>query len=265
MRTLALALLFAPLVAGAADAVPNHRLLNDTFRLTLGGFLAESNTSARLGPSAGGVGVDVNFEDVLGLDERKLIGEVAMYWRISERWRVDVNYFSLDRSATRVLSRDITWGDDTITAGTTVNSSLRLSDLRVALGYSFFRRPDKEIGAGIGLHTLGVRASVDGGGGGGRSESATAPLPTLALYGNFALTDRWALSIRTDWLSLDYDKYSGAIRSSAIDVVYQPYKNVAFGAGMHMLTLKAEISNPRSNFQVNSNLHGPAAFVSFSY
>lgn len=252
-------------VAHAADEVAKHPLLNDTFRFSLGGFYAESTTQARLGSSTGGAGVDVNFEDALGLEERKWIGEAAMYWRISERWRVDVDYFNLDRSASRALATDISWGDQTFTAGTTVNSSVQISDLRAALGYSFFRRPDKELGAGIGLHTLKFRASIDAAGIGGRTESATAPLPTFAIYGTFALTDTWALALRTDWLSLDYDKYSGSVRSSAIDVVYQPYKNIAFGVGMHSLSLRLDVDNPNSKFQARVNLQGPAAFVSVSF
>jgi hypothetical protein len=249
----------------AADEVPKHPLLNDTFRVTMGGLFAESNTAARLGTSTGGAGVDVNFEDTLGLEERKWIAEFAVYWRLSERWRVDVDYFSLNRGASRVLSADIQWGDQTFTAGTTVNSSFKISDLRAALGYSFFRRPDKELGAGIGVHTLKFKAAIDAAGAGGRSESATAPLPVLSLYGAFALTDTWALSVRTDWLSLDYDKYSGSIRASAIDIIYQPFKHVAFGVGMHTLNLKADVDNPNSKFQARVNLSGPAAFVSVSF
>src|SRR6185436_5656410 len=234
-------------------------------RLSLGGFYAESTTQARLGSSTGGAGVDVNFEDALGLEQRKWIGEVSMYWRISERWRVDLDYFDLDRSASRALATDISWGDQTFTAGTTVNSSVQISDLRAAVGYSFFRRADKELGVGLGVHTLKFKASMDAAGIGARTESATAPLPIFAIYGTFALTDTWALSLRTDWLSLDYDKYSGSIRASAIDLIYQPFKHVAFGVGMHTLNLKAQVDNPNSKFQARVNLNGPAAFVSVSF
>jgi hypothetical protein len=256
---------FAGLTAHAADEVPQHRLLNDTFRVTVGGFYAESNTAARLSSSTGGVGVDVNFEDTLGLEARKPVGEFAAYWRFAERWRVDVDYFRLNRSATRQLSADLAWGDQTFTAGTTVNSNVQISDLRAALGYSFFRRTDKELGVGLGLHTLGFKASIDAAGVGGRTESVTAPLPFIGLYGAFALTDTWALTVRADWLSLAYDKYSGGIRASAIDVVYQPFKNVAFGVGLHSLNLRLDVDNPNSKFQARVALQGPAAFMSVSF
>jgi hypothetical protein len=257
----------AALAAGSARAeeTPNHPLLNDQFRVSLGGFYSESATSARLSNSNGGGGVDVNFEDALGLEERKWVGEFSGYWRISSRWRVDVDYFRLSRSATRVLASDVSWGDNTFAVGTQVSSNLTISDLRTAIGYSFFRRTDKELGIAAGVHTLGYKASIDGGTFGARTESVTAPLPVLSLYGQFALTDTWALSVRSDWLSLEYDKYSGSIRATRIDVVYQPFKHVAFGLGMHALTLKLDVQNERSKFQARSTFQGPAAFMSVSF
>jgi hypothetical protein len=248
-----------------AQEIPNHPLLNDTFRVSIGGFHAESSTTARLGSSTGGAGVDVSFEGALGLEEKKWVGEFGAYWRISSRWRLDVDHVRLARTATRVLAQQITWGDNTFAVGTEVTSSLTITDTRTALGYSFFRRPDKELGIAAGLHTLGYKTSIEGANSAARSESVTAPLPVLGLYGQFALTDTWAVSMRADWLSLEYDKYSGEIRANRIDVVYQPFKHVAFGAGMHYLNLKLDVQNDNSKFQVRSSLQGPAVFVSVSY
>ena len=252
-------------MAASADEPPNHRLLNDQFRLSLGGFYAESTSQARLGSSTGGAGLDVIFEDALGLESRKLVGELGMYWRFKENWRFDLGYFSLKRSADRALAADIEWGDNTYTAGSVVSSTLNISDLRAAVGYSFFRRRDKELGIGVGLHSTAFKTSLETASTGARSESVTAPLPFLALYGSFALTDTWALSMRADWLSLTYDKYSGGIRATAFDVVYQPYKNFAFGVGMHSLNLRLDVDNPDAKFAARLALQGPAAFASYSF
>jgi hypothetical protein len=269
--------LFAiPLPANAADetnkeaappaaSTPQHRLLNDRFRLSLGAFRAESTTEARLSPQPGGAGVDVNFEDMLGLDKIKLIGEASLYWRFAERWRVDLGYWSLNRHGTRTLEQDVEWGGNTYPIGATVDSRFKISDLRASVGYSFFRRPDKELGVGFGLHRAGINTSLDAVGVGATSQSVTAPLPFVSLYGNFALTDTWALSLRTDWLSLSYDKYSGGIRATAIDFVYQPFAHWAFGFGVHTLTLRLDVNNPSSKLETRVVFQGPAAFASFSY
>jgi hypothetical protein len=262
-------LLAGALPANAADeagpAAPQHRLLNDRFRLSLGGFYSDSTTQARLSTPTGGAGVDVNFEDVLGLDERKLVGEGALYWRFGERWRLDLNYFSLNRSASRTLATQIDWGGNTYPVGTVVDSNYKVTDLRAAIGYSLFRRIDKEIGLGLGLHSTSFKASLDAAGAGAKSENVTAPLPIAVLYANFALTDKWAFSARSDWLSLSYDKYSGSIRSSAVDFVYQPFEHWAFGFGVHSLTIRLDVNDPDARFATRVVFQGPSAFASYSF
>lgn len=269
-------LFISPLAANAADEVnkepappsastPQHRLLNDSFRISLGVFRAESTTEARLSTASGGTGVDVNFEDMLGLDKIKLIGEASMYWRFADRWRVDLGYFSLNRHGSRTLETDVEWGGNTYPVGTTVDSNYKISDLRVAVGYSFFRRPDKELGVGFGLHRAGLETSLDAAGVGATNQSVTAPLPFFTLYGSFALTDTWALALRSDWLSLSYDKYSGGIRATAVDFVYQPFTHFAFGFGVHTLTLRLDVNNPSSQLQTRVVFQGPAAFMSASF
>jgi len=271
-------LIAGPLAANAAEeatkeaapvssSAPQHRLENDRFRFSLGGFRAESTTEARLSAQPGGVGADVNFEDLLGLDKIKLVGEASMYWRFAERWRADLGYFSLNRSGTRTLDTSVDWGGNTYPVGAVVNSNYRISDVRAAVGYSFFRRSDKELGIGAGLHRTSMKASLEatGVGTGAASDSVTAPLPFLTFYGSVALTDTWALVFRSDWLSLSYDKYSGGIRATAIDFVYQPFTHFAFGFGVHSLTVKLDVDNTDTKLQARVVFQGPAAFVSYSY
>jgi hypothetical protein len=259
----------APLAALAADdesKAPQNRLLNDRFRITLGGFYAETTTDARLASSTGGAGTDISFEDALGLDKRSLIGEAAVYWRFGERWRLDVNYFNLNRSATRTLGENINWGDlPPLVPGTEVNSSYKIADLRAVAGYSFFRRSDKELGAGVGLHSTKLQVSLDAGNQGAANESVTAPLPVATLYGNFALTDTWALALRADWLSLTYDKYSGSVRSSAVDFIWQPLEHWAFGFGVHNYWVRLDVNNPNAKLSARIVFQGPAAFASYSF
>lgn len=248
----------------SGEVIPKNPVLQDSFRFNVGGFYASTNTVARL-DAGGGTGADVNFEDALGMDDRKLVGEGAMYWRFTEHWRLDVNYFAITRRATRTISQDIQWGGQTFTAGTEVHSGLRLSDMRASVGYSIFRRSDKEVGVGLGLHATGLRAWAEASGIGGQAGDITAPLPVVDFYGNFALTNTWALTTRLDWLSLGYENYSGQIRSLALDVIYQPFRNVGFGFGWHSLITKLTVDNTDWRGQVALAYQGPSAYVSFSF
>jgi hypothetical protein len=251
--------------AAAVDSIPTHRALTDRFVIEAGGFSSRSTTQASLGPSGGGVGVVVDFENTLGLDERNLTPIAGFLWRITDRWRLEVDYFKLDREATRNLSSDVTWGDQTFTAGTTVNSSYDFSDIRVGVGYSFFKRRDKELGIGLGLHVAGIKTSIQAAAVGAESTDVTAPLPVVNFYGTFALTDEWAVRMRLDWLSLTYDAYSGDLRNIAIDVLYQPFRHVGFGFGVRNLVLDVEIDKPEWRGKARTVFGGPTLFMSVSF
>jgi hypothetical protein len=73
---------------------------------------------------------------------------VSARWRFAEKWRLEAEYFGLKRSATRTLATEIEWGDTTYPVGTAVDSTFDITDTRLAVGYTFFKRKDKEIGVG---------------------------------------------------------------------------------------------------------------------
>ena len=252
--------------AAETEAVPNHPALNDRFSLELGAYYSKANTSASLGPSGGGTGVVVDFENTLGLEDRNVSGIGGFVWRMSERWRLEVEYFSLERDASRTLGTNLDWGDiPTIPAGNTVNSSFDFSDIRVGVGYSFFKRRDKELGVGAGLHISGIKTSIESAGFGAESTDVLAPLPVVSFFGAFALTNEWAVRMRMDWLSLNYDIYSGDFRSTAIDVLYQPFRNVGFGLGLRSYVLDVEVDDTQWQGRARTVFTGPAAFMTVSF
>jgi len=135
----------------ASDTVPNHPALNAPFSVMLGALYLESKTAALLTTASGGTGVGVDFEDVLGLEDRSLTGFGGFLWRFSGRWRVEAEYFRLNRNANRTLQTEIKWGGIVYPIGTDVSSTFNFYDARLGVGYSFFKRRDKEVGAGLGL------------------------------------------------------------------------------------------------------------------
>jgi len=240
-------------------------LLQDEFFFRLGGYYPRATTAAALVPSTGGTGVIVDFEDTLDLEKRNLVPIADFIWRASEHWRVGVDYFAVNRSANRTLATDVEWGDQTFPTGSVVDSTFDFSDLRVSAAYAFFRRTDKELGVGLGLHVADIKASIQSSGVGNEAAAVTAPLPVINLYGMFALTDKWALSVNADWLSLAYGDYSGDVRNMAIDLLYQPYRHVGFGLGLRSLTIDIEIDHTDWDGAARMNFQGPTAYVTYSF
>jgi len=260
-----LAVVTARAEAASTEVIPTHPALNDRFIFDLGAFFSKSSTQASLTGSSGGAGVAVDFESALGLEERNVSGIGGFLWRMTERWRLEVEYFRLNRSATRTLAADVEWGDTTFPVGSTVNSTYNFSDTRVGVGYSFFKRRDKELGIGVGFHVAGIKSSIESSGTGAEAADVTAPLPVLSLYGAFALTNEWAVRMRADWLSLNYGAYSGDVRSIAMDVLYQPFRNVGFGLGTRSLVLDLEVDKASWRGRARTAFTGPTAFMTVSF
>ena len=250
------------------EAIPDHPALRDKFYFSLGAYFPRTTTSAEL-ESRTGVGTNIDFENTLGMKESKTVPMGTARWRTGERWRVEAEYFQLNRSGDKTIDRTINWGDQTFPVNSTVSSKFDFSDLRLSGGYSFFKTKDKEVGVALGLHVAGYDANLSGNFNGApinsQSEKLTAPLPVLSAYGQFALTDRWAVGGRMDRFALKYGKFSGNLTGIALDVMYQPFKNVGFGIGSRALALKVAAEDEGRKAEFKQTFQGPVLFVNASF
>jgi hypothetical protein len=151
--------------------------------------------------------------------------------RLSERWRLEAEYLRLDRDNEKQIMRTIDWGNLNIPVTATVKGAFDVEDARIGVSYAFIRRPDKEVGVGVGAHVASLDASVSTKNFGSQRADTTTPLPVLTLYARMALTDRWLLNVQVDRLSLDTGDVDGSIFSSGTEFVYQPWRHFNIGLG----------------------------------
>lgn len=244
--------------------VPNNPLLTDRFFIGVGAYAARSTTKIELSTDSG-VGASVDFEDALGLDNTKVTPQFLARWRFSDSWQLQVENFQLDRSASRTLLEDVDWGDEVFPAGTDVDTKYNVSVTRVSVGYSFFQRPDKEIGVALGFHLTNIDASISGSGGSEEGGAGLAPLPVISLYSQFALTDEWAVGMRADAFQIEYEAYDGKIISTGFDVTYQPWRHVGFGLGYRTLLIHGGVDAGSFEGDIDSTFSGAIAFIYTSF
>ena len=257
--------------ARADDAVPNHPALKDPFYFALGAFVPKTSTSAQLNSPAFPVGTVIDFERALGMETQKVVPEAFARWRFAERWRLELAYFELNRSGDAVIQQEIHWGDQDFLAGTEIQSKFDFSDLRTSVGYSVFKRPDKDVGVALGIHaaTYDVSLSAVGTGliGGSTSEEhkLLAPLPVLSIYGQFALTDEWAVETRLDRFAITFNNIYGNITSSVVDLNYQPFRHVGFGIGYRSFFINVRVTRPSWTAIFSQSYQGPFAYMNASF
>ena len=259
-----IALVSAAAAAQAQSEIPVHPALNDRFYFGAGAFFPKTTTSAQL-TSRTGVGAMVDFEDTFGMGSAETVPVALARWRFGERWRVEAEYFQLNRSGEKTIDRNIQWGENVYPVNASVQSKFDFSDLRVSVGYSFFKTRDKEIGVGLGLHVAAYDVGLTSNSVGSEQQDVTAPLPVLSVYGQFALTDHWAVSARLDRLSLSYQNYDGSLTAMGIDLMYQPFRHVGFGIAYRdlFIDLQAEADGRTAKFK--QSFQGPMLFMNFSF
>jgi len=259
----------APLTCSAdVDWGLNHAL-NDTLAFEFGAlYAAKASNTAQLNSTKLGVGTNVNFQDLLGMDSWAWGPDVAARWRMSEKWRLEASYFWISQNGTKGISQDIQWGDVVFPVNTQVTSKLNFSDFRTSVGWSFYKTSDKELGVGLGLHVLSYQASLSSLTLGTEGGNVLAPLPVVSAYGGFALDEHWSVQARLDIFSLTYQQYHGSITSVGLDVLYQPLRHIGFGVGYRALVIDFQAdSTGLGSFQgkYNQTLQGPAMYVTLTF
>jgi hypothetical protein len=244
---------------------PDHPMMSDRFVVGAGVLWSESNVTASLNSGRVGLGSLIDFEDDLGLDETNVIGLFMFRMRLSERWRLEAEYFKLDRDNEKQLSRTIDWGDLNIPINAVARGDFSVEDVRVSVGYSFFQRKDKEIGVGLGAHVMSMEASLSTRNFGSERADESAPLPVVTFYARMALTDRWLLNVRVDRLSLDYEDIDGSIFSSGTEFVYQPWRHFNIGIGYRDINMDVTSTSDDWRGKAQVRQSGPILFVSGTF
>jgi hypothetical protein len=262
---LLLALLFLLGQRAAAQDIPSHPALTDRYYFGAGLFFPKTSTQAQLQNNVTGLGASIDFEQSFAMERSKTVPTLFGRWRVGDRWRVEAEYFAMNRASERTLDREIQWGDQTFPVNAQVAAKFDFSDLRVSAGYSFFRTTDKEVGVGLGLHMAWYDVSLNSSTSVREGQDVLAPLPVLSVYAQFALTERWALGGRLDRFSLSYDKYDGSLTSLGLDIVYQPFRNFGIGAGYRGLFIRMEVEGERNLLRMRQTFEGPLLFVNGSF
>jgi hypothetical protein len=194
-----------PLLVTAAAAQELDPRLYPKFEFDASGTLLVLSETIRIDPDSG-TGTEIDAEDVLGVSKTSVQPKAALRWRPGRRHELELGFLRAVRSSEKVLSRPITVGDTSFTAGLRLNNSLRTSQAFLTYRYAFRVRPTSQIGAGLGLGLVLFKFDLDAVAGttsGGAdttivpyssTKSFNGPTGSLGVYGRWKLGDRWYIT-----------------------------------------------------------------------
>jgi hypothetical protein len=272
MRT-ALHLAAAGLLLGSSSAALAQRA-DDNFFAKGGVFLSWVNSEIRLDGESGQIGSEINLERDFGLGNDGQAGPYALLgWRFSKSWRVEFEYFSLGREATKVIDRDLIIGDTTYPVNGEVTAGLFTDVYRLSVGWSFLHNQNYELGANLGfyLSDFGVYAEGAGCAAGvcgsfqREERDQLVPLPTLGLYGRYDINDTWSLNARADYFSIKIDQYRGSIIDVSGGISARVTKNLGLGVDFRYVDYGLRATAENFTGEVNYNFYGPFFFVELGF
>ena len=252
------------------DAGNYHPFLSDTIYLQLGVFNARNTTSL-------GVGIDGVGNDEIESSRTDSNASLALRWRYTENWSLWAQAWSASDSTTATLKEDISFGDGadekTILAGSDISLETDLDILRLFFGRSFFKKPQSEWGAGLGLHWMELGATIttnvatipdepDINGKRSASVKAGVPLPNLGVWYMYSWSPKWVTTVRADWLEVDLGEYSGNMYDVSAGVNWQFSKHVGVGLAYQFFDFSASVSGSDDNTEIGLRQDGP--FLSLS-
>jgi hypothetical protein len=257
------------LAAGAAHADGDYASpTDDRVRVTLGAMHVSSATTLRVDSSTGVQGTTIGGESEFGLDPSDFEPKLQVMVREGTRNRLWLDYFTLDRTGSAVVTQPIVFRDVVIQPGDPLQSQLDLRLLTLTYGYSFWHGEKLELAATLGISAVQIQATakvttdavhLD------QTEDEAGPFATPGIAATWAVSKRFYFDGRVQYLSLHVKDLDGSLGMAELDALYRFRPNVSFGLGYTQV--KAHLASVKTDNSglFDFNTKGPEFFIRVAF
>jgi hypothetical protein len=228
-----------------------------------------------------GVGATIDFEEIFDMNPHRSTARMFGTARISPARRyIDFGYVAIDRSGTRVIDREIEWGDNIIQAGADLTAKFNTAFIYAAFRYDVLHLEPVHIAGSAGLTWLqlstGLSGTADYTDPDGvfhpaeafdREGSAGAPVPMVGLNLDWALARRLVVRGYSRFFRINISEFDGGLFESGIRLNWYFAKNFGLGLGYDRTDLKIdELKVGNGNIvKADYGFSGFALFVSLAF
>jgi hypothetical protein len=256
------------LLAGAAHADDYLSPTEERVRLSLGAVYLNSNTTMQVDSSTRVVGTLINGENDFGLDKSDFEAKFQLMLRVGERNRLRFDYFSLDRTGSTTVNKDILFRNVELLPGDPLNSNLSIDVLSITYEYSFIHSEKFELAATLGINEtdLSARArvntttrQVD------QTEDQAGPLPTLGLDGTYVISKRFYVDGRVEYFKANVDHLDGSLGFYELNALYRLRPNISFALGYELVKAHLLSAQASQAGLFDFTTQGPEFFVRVAF
>jgi len=220
--------------------------------------------------------LDLDLDEVLGLDDSATTGFLMYQWRFTEKWSLQAFYSQMQNDGKVRASRDFTFDGKEYTAGLTLETEFNLDTLLVVANYSFIKNDRMELGAGFGLHafdietviSLDARLEGENNNPGGRKRSTSellAPLPNLRGFGTYMINPKWSIQGSLGWLSFNYDDYDGDYLYVNVATEYRFTERFGVGLAYQISEIDVSHDSKHGEQSFDFDLYGPSLYLTYGF
>lgn len=240
----------------AQDPSQNPTLAADWI---ISGGTAFTHNDPKIGLAPEGERVSLIDLDTLGVDADDNDFSFSLAWQGPERWRLAFTTYASAVDGGLFTDKDYEFGDLDIPAGSGLAIDTKARFYIVNAHYSIWQKPRWEAGIGFGIYGLdweGSIALVEGGRGEiveRETSDFIAPLPTVALFGRYAFTERLAGYAGIDWLSVNISDYDGEVLALSGGLDWWFSKRWGLSAGVNLVDIDVAVDDEPFNEYVDAN------------
>jgi hypothetical protein len=241
--------LYADVPARAADTGDAHPYLTERFYFDVGIYFPDRTLRISVDDQNGTRNRAIDFNDEFRIKRSDETAAFNFGWRMSKHWKLAAQYFRTSDDVTATLDEEIEWGDGVVPVGADINAGQEFALTRVLIGYEFNNSGKQAFGIGGGLHILDISAYIEGDitvdgttEFGRRSVHATALLPNIGTWYRYSLTEKWVVTARLDWLSVEFGEYDGRLLNGSAGINYQMFDNFGIGANYNYFEVNVGVN-----------------------
>ena len=275
MRSLSLAVLLPACLA----AFPVMAAFDETYKLNVGGLVTNFETSLRINSRDESIDEEINLEDRLGFDSQVRLGFIRGFWRMAERHRLSLLYTPVRRTSELTSQNDVVIGGNTIKAGAYIGTSVRTHIFDFEYVYSFYKRPQTELGVTLGLYWMNSVVELNAAGevifeGETTPEFRTdyqadqrliAPLPLIGLIGAYEFNDKWRVKAAARFFDVTISDIEGYIFSASLSTEYYFTRHIGLGASLASFDLSVKHNGVVFINTLAYEYAGLQAYMTFRY
>lgn len=266
-------------ILGLLIAGPAAADIDETYHLSFGANIASYDSSLSISSADSSLNKAIDLEDDMGYDSQANTGWISGWYRVGDLHRLKLTYTPIERSASVRSSKDISINNTIIKSGAALESDARSDVLDFSYIYSFYKKPQLEMGLSVGIYWLLNDTIIQAAGqiqAEGEDQPAfrsdyfteeklLAPMPLIGFSANYEISPPWRLQASLRYLSVQIGDTDGRIFSTEIGTEYYFTDNWGIGASISSFDLTVEAKSIISNTLLNWDHNGIQIYAVFKY